>query len=163
MDHIYVTYMRHMISCQPCSYMSILYVDRIYRIYVFYDDIYGHIWGHIWQLIFHKEHICSHICLHIWNMYDIYWHTCSEYCRLYVSYMFVPYGSLLEKSSSNSSSFSRPSWSSKSSFTLHYTTGLSIRETVVCVAMDSIMTGGSKMAPMSADQSERQEIEFTLR
>ena len=90
MCHIYVTCTWHI--CGIYVTYNIMLGMFIYVAYICWPNLSHicaslchicHIWGHIWQLIFHKEHICSHICLHIWNMYDIYWHTCSEY----VAYM----------------------------------------------------------------------------
>ena len=91
MCHIYVTCTWHI--CGIYVTYNIMLGMFIYVAYICWPNLshicasWCHIcpiWGHLWQLIFHKEHICSHICLHIWNMYDIYWHTCSEY----VAYMY---------------------------------------------------------------------------
>ena len=86
--HIHVAYMRHLISCQACSYMSHIYVDWIYRMCMpSYEGIYDNLYF-IRTYMFTKR-------LHIWNMYDIYWHTRSEYVAYMCHICLFRMGSLI--------------------------------------------------------------------
>ena len=88
--HIHVAYMRHLISCQACSNMSHIYVDWIYRMcfIMSYKIIYEGIYDNLYFIRNIYVHKTSTYMKHVWHILTYTF----RICRLYVSYMFVPYG-----------------------------------------------------------------------